>query len=220
MSNKFSFKQYWLATYADVITLLLTFFILGIVVISTGSTTIYKEIEVLLTKNKYILENNIKHLDNILIHQDTKGIRITIPSGKLFDENSASIKSIGKQTLIEISNEMISTELFTTDIEENNPLLFDQLQKQNKTLLIRIRVEGHTDNQTILGGKYKTNLELSSARAVKVADFLSQNLDISSEVFSAEGRSKFEPIATNTTEEGRALNRRVELYIDADIVDL
>jgi len=220
VNEKLNFKQYWLATYADVITLLLTFFILGIVVISYGSTTIYREIELILTRNKHILEVSISHLETVSIFQDTKGIRITIPSGKLFDENSAIIKYGGRQTLLDIGEQFVKTELFSTDIKENNPLLFEQLQKQNKSLLVRIRIEGHTDNQQILGGKYKTNLELSSARAVSVADFLSQKLDISRQVFSAEGRSEFEPIENNDSIEGRALNRRVELYIDADIIDL
>jgi len=79
----------------------------------------------------------------------------------------------------------------------------------------KVLVEGHTDNVPIgpkLKSKYRTNLELSLARAESVAAyFVSQG--ISQERLVKKGYGEERPVAPNTTEEGRAKNRRVEITI-------
>ena len=95
----------------------------------------------------------------------------------------------------------------------------NELKFNCQVIVEKIRVEGHTDDQKIITGKYKTNLELSSARAVSVVEFISHKLEIPPDIFSAEGRSEFEPIVDNSTELGRGINRRVEIFIDADIMN-
>lgn len=76
-----------------------------------------------------------------------------------------------------------------------------------------IRVVGHTDSVPVSGrGRYKSNEELSVARARTVADHLGQYLQ-SPDRLAVEGKGAVEPIADNETREGRALNRRVEIMI-------
>ena len=76
-----------------------------------------------------------------------------------------------------------------------------------------IRVLGFTDNQRMSGrGRYKTNLELSQARAQGVADILAGSISDPDRML-VEGRGPADPIGDNGTSEGRDLNRRVEVLI-------
>ncbi|HEV8662966.1 MAG TPA: OmpA family protein [Candidatus Methylomirabilis sp.] len=79
-----------------------------------------------------------------------------------------------------------------------------------------IRIEGHTDNVPIgaaLAQRFPTNWELSTARATTVARFLQERVGIVAEKISAAGYSQFRPVASNDTEEGRRLNRRIEIVL-------
>ncbi|HQY61134.1 MAG TPA: OmpA family protein, partial [Polyangiaceae bacterium] len=73
----------------------------------------------------------------------------------------------------------------------------------------RIQVEGHTDNQ----GQASRNDELSKQRAESVATYL-KSRGIAADRVSAVGRGSSKPVADNTSVEGRALNRRVEIVVE------
>lgn len=78
-----------------------------------------------------------------------------------------------------------------------------------------IRIEGHTDAMPITGSlaqRYPTNWELSAARAINVARYL-QKQAIDPATLSAAGFGEFKPVADNTTPEGRAKNRRIEIVL-------
>lgn len=79
-----------------------------------------------------------------------------------------------------------------------------------------IVVAGHTDNVPIHNERFRSNWELSSARAVTVVHALLENPDVDPERVQIEGHADTIPIATNDTPEGRALNRRVELIVERD----
>jgi len=79
-----------------------------------------------------------------------------------------------------------------------------------------IRIIGHTDNIPIHPDyqyKFPTNWELSAARAASVARHFQKYVSLEPKDMEAVGRSFYQPIASNETEEGRALNRRVEIII-------
>lgn len=76
-----------------------------------------------------------------------------------------------------------------------------------------IEVEGHTDNVPIHSVKYADNNVLSMFRALTVADYLREITDINPGYIKSSGRGEYAPIADNTTPEGRARNRRVEIKI-------
>lgn len=78
-----------------------------------------------------------------------------------------------------------------------------------------IRVEGHTDNQMVgFSDRYKSNFDLSAARAAAVADYLTDNTNLETGRLTITGLADTKPIATNDSPEGRAKNRRIELYLD------
>jgi chemotaxis protein MotB len=76
-----------------------------------------------------------------------------------------------------------------------------------------LRVEGHTDNLPIHSAEFDSNWELSSARATRIARLLLELNAISPDRLSAAGYAEFHPVASNTTAEGRAKNRRVDLVV-------
>lgn len=78
-----------------------------------------------------------------------------------------------------------------------------------------IRVEGHTDNIQItsrLAKVYPTNWELSAARAINVTKYLQQQ-GMDSKILSATAFGEFQPLADNSTPEGRAKNRRIAIIL-------
>lgn len=76
-----------------------------------------------------------------------------------------------------------------------------------------IEIEGHTDNVPIRSAKYENNNVLSMYRALSVADYLRGHTDLKAEYLKSSGRGEYVPIADNSTPEGRARNRRVEIKI-------
>jgi chemotaxis protein MotB len=77
-----------------------------------------------------------------------------------------------------------------------------------------IEIEGHTDNVPMSGGgKYSNNDELSAGRALTIFYYLTENTTLDPSNLIHTGRGQYDPIADNSTDEGRARNRRVEIKI-------
>lgn len=119
-----------------------------------------------------------------------KGLVITVVGDVLFDSGKAKIRSEAYDILNKIS----------TVLNENVPRL-------------NVGVEGHTDNQPIKFSGWKSNWELSTARALSVLHYLVDEKGVSPERVSAIGYGEYRPVAANDTQEGRQSNRRVEIVI-------
>jgi chemotaxis protein MotB len=78
---------------------------------------------------------------------------------------------------------------------------------------VDVAVQGHTDNQPMRGGEFRSNWELSAARANAVATFLMQQ-GFPPERLRVESYADTRPVAENDTPTGRAKNRRVELRVE------
>ena len=76
-----------------------------------------------------------------------------------------------------------------------------------------IRIEGHTDNVRIHNTQYSSNWELSTARSTEMIRLLVVSYGFDPERLSASGYGEYHPVASNRTEDGRALNRRVDLVV-------
>jgi chemotaxis protein MotB len=84
------------------------------------------------------------------------------------------------------------------------------LEKYDKNV---IEVEGHTDNVPIHSSQYESNEVLSVYRALSVTDRLRKNTNLDPKYIKFAGRGDYVPVADNSTAEGRARNRRVEIKI-------
>ena len=92
---------------------------------------------------------------------------------------------------------------------ESRPALEAAAQILNENPTINVEIQGHTDSK----GSDSYNLSLSDRRAASVVAYLVQNLGIARSRLTSRGYGESQPIATNDTDEGRALNRRVEFVI-------
>ncbi|MBB4118265.1 chemotaxis protein MotB [Mesonia hippocampi] len=79
---------------------------------------------------------------------------------------------------------------------------------------INILIEGHTDNVPYKGNSIMTdNWDLSTKRATSIVRLLLANAQIKPENLTAAGKSKYSPVTSNTSSEGKAKNRRIEVVL-------
>lgn len=119
-----------------------------------------------------------------------KGLVITVVGDVLFDSGKAKIRTEGYSILDKVA----------AILKEDVPHL-------------NVGIEGHTDNEPIQYSGWKSNWELSSARALSVLHYFVDKGGIVPERISAIGYGEYQPVASNDTKEGRQLNRRVEIVI-------
>jgi len=108
--------------------------------------------------------------------------------------------------------------LFDSGKSKLRPEALSRLDKVASVLLttvsdLNVGIEGHTDNVPIKYSKWKSNWELSSARAMSVLHYLIQEQGVNPQRLSATGYGEYQPVASNDTKEGRQMNRRVEIVI-------
>ena len=115
---------------------------------------------------------------------------------------------------------------FGSGSDSLDPEFFEVMDKITAVLQDKsgkIVVAGHTDNIPIRTGRFRSNWELSSARAVTVLHAMLRNPNIDEERVLVEGHAETNPLVDNDTPEGRAKNRRVELIVikgDAEDMEL
>ncbi len=114
--------------------------------------------------------------------------------------------------------------LFPSGSAVVNPKGKDALSKVagvlNTSSDININIEGHTDSIPIHTAKFADNWELSTARATSIAHVLIDEYRVTPAKLVASGRSEYDPIAPNSTPEGRGQNRRTEIILEPRLDEL
>lgn len=129
---------------------------------------------------------------NITIQQVRDRLTINMVDRVLFDSGQAQVKPAGVKVLKQVGDVL------------------------NKITDKQIRIEGHTDNVPIsskLQNRFKTNWELSTARATTVVRYLIDQGGVDRQYLSAVGYADTHPLASNDSEEGRSSNRRIEIVL-------
>ena len=187
--------------------LLKTVFIIFVSIVLSGCTFIFqkgrrsdvRKIEELseqldeLSQAKKLLEGRFSteiQDKQVKLQMMEKGLVITVVGDLLFDSGKANIRPEGDAVLNKVA----------LVLKENVPQF-------------NVGIEGHTDNQPIKHSGWKSNWELSSARALSVLHYLVNEKGISPYRLSAIGYGEYRPVASNNTKSGRQLNRRVEIVI-------
>jgi len=86
---------------------------------------------------------------------------------------------------------------------------------------VTVLIEGHTDNEPFRGsGNIDSNWDLSTKRATAIVEILMKNIEINPRNLTAAGRGEFDPIADNSTPEGKAINRRIEVILTPKLDDV
>ncbi|MBN2891166.1 MAG: OmpA family protein [Bacteroidales bacterium] len=174
-----------------------------------------------LTTNKYELMRlqKIVYMQDSILRQVQSTIDVAL-SGYQSDEVVVEMRE-GK-LYITMRNKL----LFPSGSSIIQPKGMTALSTLSKILIenpnIDITVEGHTDNVPLnpKDKNYTDNWDLSTARAVSVTRLLTDKYGIRPERISAAGRSMYYPIAPNTTVDGRAKNRRIEIILTPNLEEL
>jgi chemotaxis protein MotB len=140
-----------------------------------------------------LLEKRLKkEIDDkeVSLQMAERGLVITFVAEVLFDSGKATIKEEAYSALDKVAKVI-----------------------RDKVYDREIGVEGHTDNEPIKYSGWKSNWELSTARATSVLHYLVEEGKLNPKLLSAIGYGEYRPIASNDTPEGRQKNRRVEIVI-------
>ncbi|MBD3404444.1 OmpA family protein [candidate division GN15 bacterium] len=210
----------WLLTYADLITLLLAFFIVMYSMSQLDAKKFGKMTEALTG----VLRGGESILNEQTDHTKTGHGLLNIGDLSMIQRHvEERFKSLNEE--LEIATEVTERGLVVHVMESAlfRPGSADLHPKARKVLDIvadfarplpnHIRVEGHTDDTPINTRIYPSNWELSSARATEVVRYLIDEHGIPADRISALGYGQFRPVAPNNTAENRARNRRVDIVV-------
>lgn len=158
----------------------------------------------LLTQQQQAVENLRKKMADALVGFNSNELQVFVKNGRvyvslqenlLFPSGSAVVNQKGKEALGTLAL-----------VLNNNPN-------------INVMVEGHTDSIPIRG-KYEDNWALSVARATSIVRILTDTYKVDPTRVTASGRSKYEPVDSNDTAEGRQRNRRTEIILAPKLDEL
>lgn len=119
-----------------------------------------------------------------------RGLVITFVSEVFFDSGKDKVKQDGESALLKVS------EVLNRDVPSSE-----------------VAIEGYTDNDPIKHSGWKTNWELSSARALAVLHYFVDECKVKPQRLSANGYGEFRPVAPNDSAQDKQKNRRVEIVI-------
>jgi chemotaxis protein MotB len=164
------------------------------------------ELEGLIAGQKKAMVDLKEKLSDALLNFEDKGLRVEARDGKVYVsmENKLLFKS--GSWAIEPEGQLAISSL--GKVLADNPD-------------ISILIEGHTDNIPYSGrGSLKGNWDLSTKRATSIVNTLLKNIEILPQNLTAAGRGEYLPIATNSTREGRASNRRIEVILSPQLDEI
>ena len=205
-------QETWMVSYLDLVTLMLSLFILmgtlnapksGIQVQSTSETISAKSEDTPVT-----LDATIKR------HGERDGLEEEL--NRIIGSNSLGGVMDVKVSPGQIRMQMRDSVLFATGearLGESAAVPLKDLARLLQGYPGRIEVAGHSDNIPVTGGRYRSNWELSTARAASVVESLIA-LGIPAYRLHATGHADTRPITENETPAGRAKNRRVEFIVE------
>lgn len=146
-----------------------------------------------LNQTKRLLEDRLSteiQDQQVKLEMLEKGLVITVVGDLLFDSGKADIRPEAHIILGKVAR-----------------VLKENVADYN------VGIEGHTDNQPISQSGWKSNWELSSARALSVLHYMLNEKGIAPNRLSAIGYGEYRPVSSNDAKAGRQLNRRVEIVI-------
>ena len=215
----------WAVTYADLVTLLLTFFILLLVILNDAEKHIDRVINMLLDETYKELKENVES-SYVSVDRVTKGVKITLASGRLFKSMDDEVQPLVYPLLRQIGGIVRVSKLLNVYDDDRFANLLKAIEKRGGFLNVEIRCEGHTDDLPLpKNAPFQSNWDLSTSRALNIVKLLSDFSKISESKFSAMGYGEHRPVLAPSSmgknsvdiSKARAKNRRVEIYMDAFI---
>ncbi len=240
----------WLLTYADLITLLMAFFVIMYAMSSVDASK-YQSLTQSLKSALGLTPNNTSFIPNNMVGGKSKDAAAKNKEGaavskkqvlnmkdakeerefaNMINKIQDYTKAKGISTGLEVKEDargivinLADKVLFESGKADLSPDAMAVLDELAGILLSSdkyIKVEGHTDNIPIHNDRYPSNWQLSTDRAASVIMYWIARYPQASGRLSAAGYGEYRPVATNDTPEGRAKNRRVEIIVLRDIISI
>ncbi|MGH2648298.1 MAG: OmpA/MotB family protein [Ginsengibacter sp.] len=178
-----------------------------------------------LSKSKETLQQQqqrLQHLQDLLEQQKQQSEELKnkmTEALKGFNSNDLSVYQKNGKVYVRLSENL----LFPSGSAVVNPKGVDALSKLaavlNLNTDVSVNIEGHTDSIPIRG-RFKDNWDLSTARANAIVRILVNNYKVDPVRVIASGHSYYDPIESNATPEGRALNRRTEIILSPKLDEM
>ena len=212
----------WLATFADMMSLLLAFFVLLFSFSSiqeskfqAAMASMQGALGVLDTYPTVPIHDNFEHLPDMQrtlegVKKKVEEIKENMEALKRSDEVKVSRNEEGlairldSRFLFDLSSATLRSEAFE---------VLDGVMGSLKDLPNEVRVEGHTDNLPIKSSLFPSNWELSAARATAIIRYF-ESKGMDPRRMSAVGYGEWRPVVRNDSPENRQKNRRVEIFVD------
>jgi flagellar motor protein MotB len=140
--------------------------------------------------NSFLQTLPVIHSPDVHVRRDGDVIRVELPGSQLFEQGSARLRPGAANVIADAA----------TEIRRSYP---EQI----------LGIEGHTDSDPVSGGLFRTNHELSTARAMAVYDVLVSSGRYRPDQLFLVGHGPNHPVVSNATAEGKQRNRRVELVV-------
>ena len=195
----------WLTIYSDLMTNLMLFFLMlfGTSRMATElQKTIYKSMRVQFSREEEIFakkeEDAIKKMLSYVEERRLRGF--------------ATVKVSEQMVKIMLANPVLFG-LGESELKPSAIVVLRQVAGLLEDIPNAVLVEGHTDDRPIIGDKFRSNWELSTARAFSVIRYFIEEENIPPDRLSAVGYGEYRPLYPNDTEENRAMNRRIEINI-------
>jgi chemotaxis protein MotB len=215
---------FWMTTFSDMATLLLTFFIM-IVSMSTVEIEKFKEAMSYFQGSTSVLQQasvTPPIREQIVSSQPSGGETQEVEQANRYESVLEYLEQQGLQDKVQVNMTeeglhvvIVDSLMFTSGSAELLPQsrsILGQLAALLTDAAKAIIVEGHTDDQPIATAAFPSNWELSSARAMSVVRFLlEQSSALDPSEYIGRGHGEYRPVDTNLTSSGRARNRRVEI---------
>ncbi|MDI5922853.1 OmpA family protein [Halomonas sp. LR5S13] len=208
----------WLMSYLDVLTLLITLFVLLLSMAGNGQATSGNQLSGQTIKAVSPQAQLASIATSTGVAPMTSGLRPRHeglqPQFKGLEIEGVSVAEGNRGITLRIDNNL----LFASGqarLTSRGRTVLQGLMETLQTFDGRISVEGHTDNMPISTSRFPSNWELSTGRAISVLRYLA-SAGLPEGRLRAIGYADTQPLASNDTSSGRAANRRVELLLTSD----
>lgn len=164
-----------------------------------------KVLEDIVKRQEELMNALSDRIKNALLGFDADELSVEMRNGKvyvsmsdklLFRSGSDAVEAKGKEAIAKLGDVLLRN----TDIN--------------------VQIEGHTDSIPIKTNRFSDNWDLSAARATNVVRLLTEGKGLEPQRLTASGKGEFNPVATNSTPEGRAKNRRTEIILSPKLDEL
>lgn len=241
----------WLTTYSDMVTLLLTFFVMlfamstvdqarftdvakslsnSLMNLNTGDSILNSSGKSIFTvdfanpsnRNRPAQnERYVESAEELIVDAERQIYEKEMDLARDEIRQAVEEQGIGDKVEIVEGKDFIlvrlESEIFfdsgSAEIRPEAYPVLNQIAEVLKNIDNEILVAGHTDNVPIHTALYRSNWELSTARATTVVRYFTEKLGLDPAKFTATGNGEYRPIADNRTPEGRQRNRRIEIMI-------